>query len=1442
MKVDSLEIQIKSEASQALDALTKLDDKLTSVISKMDNLFGKPDMRSNITNTKNMVEQLGKAFTSTASNAESAMRTINKVCGSADAVKGVQRMSKALDSASKTATKAKEKIDSSTDSVSKPGAINTDGIKGDKVSAAAPELSPEAKTKWEELNRVVEKSTSKIMEFREKTQGLGITVKTDKLKEVESQLKTIEKAYNRLVEQMNKAAEKDSNFANTDKGKQAQAQLDGLLQKYKDLMQIQEQLSKIGGGGYALNFQAINKAANELKASLSSALNTVMRFASALGTLGIKVASIALPITAIRRGFSGLTTAIGKAYKSLARTYKMLRLMVMRTALRSVIKGIGDGFNSLAQQSTVFNASVSLLWNSLRQLGNSIAAAVSPLINALAPALNYIIQMCIRAVNAINQLISALTGKSTWTKAGGLADDYAKSLDKASGSAKKLNKQLASFDELNNITTNDSSGGGGSSSGGKFSEEDIDDKWKKLAERLKKAWALGDFYDLGHDLGMALLKALQEIPWDRIKALARKIGKSFATFINGFIESENEFGTLGWWLGHTLGEAINTGFELLNQFIKSLHWDSIGKFIAEFFNGIFETIDWDLIAETFENGAKGMAEAINTFIAKFRWDNISETFSQSINILFSSMYTFVKKVKWDKLGENIGKQIMRSIEKIDWKQIGKTLGAIVQAAIDFLVSLVNELDFSKFIDAFTETLGGFFSEIKWDKVGTLAIKGLEVFFAVKAGKLLASSLLKFGGAIKVALSKTLNFAVESALATITPAVLAAGLSITIAAAIGLAVGKALENAEHEKRMSEIQTTLSKAFKHDGTDVSLAGNGIANEIDGLGVSLGNITRHSDNIATVTDEINGLGESIGLISFKMNEAAIVTEEDVEKLKGYFSDLVEAAKLRFGELELTLQGAIGQGGILHDYFEEKGYNTTEIMANILGVDQEIANQIVETEEKLRGMSPNNPQFAELQAQLLELSGVTQKTNEVTEDLYSTISTNKIDYSSLTNEKGLDNLKESLDNISQSYENAKEKLDEYAVSETKAFKSAIDNAQKTGDTGLVAQLESMRNDIPDAIKSVEDETLSAVTTYTDNIQKELISGLDDVIKDAGDKWDEMSSLDRMLSGASTKGEFQTKEIDLYKANYVKPISDAIEESLGQMGVDGAGWATDALDEITAAITTYDIDPENFDGFSFPAIISDTYQTDIQEFVDAIGTANKDVSTVLDTISDNYGTSMDTVTQKNGEVVTSVKEVGTESEEMGNKYDAAKQLLVDGCDESKNAAKTFDTEAVRAFTHFGGKTKTAVEEVNTQFDTLNTNLKTFTDNLNSLNGQTITFNINANVNKNGGKGGSPVGGYATGGFPKTGELFYARENGMPEMVGQIGGKTSVANNGQIVEGITQGVANANAQGNALLREQNELLRQILAKDNGINAQTLFKSVQGSARSYQRRTGNNAFA
>ena len=94
---------------------------------------------------------------------------------------------------------------------------------------------------------------------------------------------------------------------------------------------------------------------------------------------------------------------------------------------------------------------------------------------------------------------------------------------------------------------------------------------------------------------------------------------------------------------------------------------------------------------------------------------------------------------------------------------------------------------------------------------------------------------------------------------------------------------------------------------------------------------------------------------------------------------------------------------------------------------------------------------------------------------------------------------------------------------------------------------------------------------------------------------------------------------------------------------------------------------------------------------------------------------------------------------------------------------------------------------------------------------------------------------FAEGGFPETGQAFIARENGIPEMVGRIGRRTTVANNEQIVESVASGVAEANSEQNALLREQNMILRELLEKDNGVYLDG--RSLSNSVDKYKREHG-----
>ena len=97
---------------------------------------------------------------------------------------------------------------------------------------------------------------------------------------------------------------------------------------------------------------------------------------------------------------------------------------------------------------------------------------------------------------------------------------------------------------------------------------------------------------------------------------------------------------------------------------------------------------------------------------------------------------------------------------------------------------------------------------------------------------------------------------------------------------------------------------------------------------------------------------------------------------------------------------------------------------------------------------------------------------------------------------------------------------------------------------------------------------------------------------------------------------------------------------------------------------------------------------------------------------------------------------------------------------------------------------------------------------------------------------GKSIFGFADGGFPDVGQMFFARESG-PELVGTIGGSPAVANNDQIVDGIRAGVAEAMAKQNDILRQQNELLMRLVEKDF-VAQVTTADIVRGMNRKNQR--------
>ena len=92
----------------------------------------------------------------------------------------------------------------------------------------------------------------------------------------------------------------------------------------------------------------------------------------------------------------------------------------------------------------------------------------------------------------------------------------------------------------------------------------------------------------------------------------------------------------------------------------------------------------------------------------------------------------------------------------------------------------------------------------------------------------------------------------------------------------------------------------------------------------------------------------------------------------------------------------------------------------------------------------------------------------------------------------------------------------------------------------------------------------------------------------------------------------------------------------------------------------------------------------------------------------------------------------------------------------------------------------------------------------------------------------------AEGGIFSAGTMFIAGESGA-EVVSQIGSRTGVMNVDQMQDAVAQGVYEANSEQNALLREQNRLLKAILQKDN--SSSMTAPEILGTLGAWNRRVG-----
>jgi hypothetical protein len=288
---------------------------------------------------------------------------------------------------------------------------------------------------------------------------------------------------------------------------------------------------------------------------------------------------------------------------------------------------------------------------------------------------NAFIPIAERIVNAIKTIIYyvAYLAKA-WFGVNIFAKDNEKAMNKAVGSAKKLSKQLAGFDEMNVLS--DTSTSGASAGEAEFelkAPEDIE----------PPAWLvwIADNKDLilgvlaGIALGLLAIKLADPTTW--IVVAIGAIAGLIAFIVSNWELIKGVLATIGQWVYDNVIKPVVDIFVWL--------WDRIVEIITpiiEFFKSIFTTV-WENITITINNIAQ---------IFLFLWNKIKEIFSpviewfkdkfnqakEAIQKVFSPIVDFFGKL-WDKVKNKL---------KAFGTKVGEVIGGAFKAVFNGIMQRI----------------------------------------------------------------------------------------------------------------------------------------------------------------------------------------------------------------------------------------------------------------------------------------------------------------------------------------------------------------------------------------------------------------------------------------------------------------------------------------------------------------------------------------------------------------------------------------------------------------------------------------------------------------------------------------------------------------------------------------------------------------------------------
>lgn len=327
---------------------------------------------------------------------------------------------------------------------------------------------------------------------------------------------------------------------------------------------------------------------------------------------------------------------------------------------------------------------------------------------------------------------------------------------------------------------------------------------------------------------------------------------------------------------------------------------------------------------------------------------------------------------------------------------------------------------------------------------------------------------------------------------------------------------------------------------------------------------------------------------------------------------------------------------------------------------------------------------------------------------------------------------------------------------------------------------------------------------------------------------WDAEVTKTQTESGTIVKSyDSMGREVGVLVANSTESNSKTFNDYWDEMSRGVKDWASDHVDNVHIAFEAVKEDVKQW-STSVASSVKETWDTTKADTKDRLDKLQDRVSDFTEGVKSKIGDWKDRITEffhsgwgeSEDTSINHLSNIQNEtSNTLWNMQDVANSSL-------SNLPVIFND-------YFGNATECAIGNLDNAYsyttDTVNGIIDWVNAAMNAMsNLGSATYRPNYNR-------GSGWPGYASGGFPETGELFWAREGDSPEMVGRIGSRTAVANNDQIVSairaGVTDGVMTAMAStGN---RRSSEPITNEIRIVCG--EETLYRAVVKGREKYNRR-------